>query len=246
MSSLVAIQEAFTRVCFARTPREDDLALLHADRERWLMYRRMVRHRLFEMARAGLPRTAELLGKARFDAAVSRYLEDGGPRTRFIREVVHELVAHALPAWEADASLPAHLGDLVRYEDAKWRVASAELDVPDAGEFDFERVPVVNPTVARVPLRYRVDKDPKSPAALDETHLALVYRKPGSPRVFTYVLNEIGGRLFEAWSSGASCADGARRVLECLGREPDARFIDGMAGVLADLIEQKVILGSVR
>lgn len=246
MSALAAVQEAFTRVCFDEAPREADLAALHDERERWLMYRRMVRHRLFEMARSGLPKTAELLGKARFDAAVAQYLAERGPRTRFIREIVHELVEHALPGWESDATLPPHVSDLVRYEAAKWRVASAELEPPPFRELDFEAVAVVNPTVVVVRVHHRVDKDPAAPPRLDEPHSAIVYRKPDSPRVFTYVLNDVGGRLFEQWSGGVSCAAGARSVLDALGREPDARFIDGMAGVLADLIEQKIILGSER
>ncbi len=246
MSSLALVQEAFTRVCFDETPQEADLALLADDRERWLMYRRMVRHRLFEMARSGLPKTAELLGKARFSEAVARYLAQHGPRSRFLRDIVRELLGAALPAWEADASLPAHLSELARYEAAKWEVGSAELELGEVGEFDFEAKPVLNPTLRTLTLWHRVDKDPKAPPRLEEPHTAIVYRKPGSSRVFTYVLNEIGGRLFAAWSSGLGCADGARRVLAELGREPDARFLDGRAGVLADLIEQKIILGSAR
>jgi len=69
---------------------------------------------------------------------------------------------------------------------------------------------------------------------------------PGSAKVRAYVLNDIGGRLFSAWSKDQSCADGVREVLAELGREPDARFLDRMAGVLADLVEQGIVLGSPR
>ncbi|HJL18704.1 MAG TPA: putative DNA-binding domain-containing protein [Sandaracinaceae bacterium LLY-WYZ-13_1] len=246
MTSLEDVQRAFTRVCFEREPPEDALAMLHAPRERWMLYRRMVRHRLFGMARSGLPKTAALLGDERFDAAVAAYLAERSPRTRFIREVVHELVTHALPGWEADPSLPAHLGDLVRYEDTKWRVASVDGEAPACGELDFERPAVINPTVRTLVVRHRVDKSAEDPKALDEPHLVLVYRAPGSAKIRTYVLNDVGGRLFRAWTKDQSCADGAREVMAALGREPDARFIDGMAGVLADLVEQKVVLGSPR
>lgn len=246
MTDLVEIQRAFTRVCFDETPREEDLALLHADRERWLMYRRMVRGRLVSMMRSGLPKTAELLGST-FDAAAARYLAAHGPRSRYIRDVVHELVEHALPAWRADTSAPPHLVDLVVYEAAKWRVSSLEYELEgEHGDFDFEAAPVFNPTARLVTLRHRVDKDAESPPLLDEPHHAVVYRRPDSPRIFTYVLNDIGGRLYLAWRDAASCADGARTVLADLDRSPDARFIDGMAGVLADLIEQKIIIGSRR
>lgn len=245
MTSLADVQRAFTRMCFDATPRDADLDVLHADRDRWLMYRRMVRHRLFEMARSGLPRTAALLGEARFDAAVAAWLDEVGPRSRFIREIVFELVEHALPGWAADDGLPPHTVDLVRYEALKWEVSSLEWEERPHGELDFERPAVLNPTVRTLELAHRVDKvDLEAPPRLDEPHLALVYRRPGGAKIHTYVLNDVGGRLFRAWSKDQSCADGAREVMAALGRAPDARFIDGMAGVLADLVEHRVVLGS--
>lgn len=244
MTTLAETQRAFSRICLDAEPRPEDLALLHSPDERWLLYRGMVRGRLFSMMRSGLPRTAELLGKERFDAAISRYLADGGPRTRFIRNVVHELVDHALPGWKQDVELPKHLSDLIRYEATKWKVASLEweatLEVAD--ELDFEGVPVWNPTIETVRVEHRVDKDC---AELEEPHLLVVYRKAESPRIFTYVLNAVASDLFEAWrTEDRSCADGVRAVLASSEREPDARFIDGMAGVLASLVEETVMLGS--
>lgn len=248
--TVAEIERAFTRVCLEREPPESDLGALHDDPERWKLYRHMVRFRLREMLRSGLPKTAALLGEAKFEEAFATYLAEHGPRSRFIREVVHELLSHTLPTWEADPTLPAHLPDLARFEALKWRVASLPGEPEDAShpEFDFERPPVWNRTVRTLGLDYRVDKDSESPAVLDEPHLALIYRKPGSPRISTYVLNPIGALLFVAWrdasEEGTSCADGVRQVLANLGRGPDARFIDGMAGVLADLVESSLILGS--
>lgn len=248
MTSLAEVQRAFTRICFDREPSPDDLALLHDRDEQWMLYRGMVRHRLFSMMRMGLPRSSALLGKARFDEAVADYLASHAPTTRFIRGVVHELVEHALPGWEADEAVPAHLPDLVRYEDTKWRVGSLEWPVtePVADELDFEGRPVLNPTVRHLDVVYRVDKDAEAPAQLDEPHRALVYRKPDSSRIYTYVLNRVGAQLFDAWCESDSFADGARRVLAANERQPDAKFIDGMAGVLADMVEQTIFLGSRR
>ncbi len=246
MTGLAEVQRAISRICFDETPSEADLAALHSDRDRWLMYRRMVRNRLFAMVRSGLPKTSELIGKEAFDAAVSSYFADRRPRTRFIREVVHELVAHALPQWESDPAMPAHLGELVRYEEAKWRVASMPSESPAHKKFEFEAVPVFSRTIATVELRHRVDKDPLAPPPLDVAALALVFRKPGDARTYTLVLDDLKKRLFAAWRGGESCADGARTVLADLGQEPDAQFVDTMAGLLADLIDGKVILGSKR
>ncbi len=247
MTSLAEVQRAFTRICFDHEPQAADLALLHDDASRWLMYRRMVRSRLFKMMRNGLPKTAALLGPTRFDAAISDYLAEHAPQTRFIREVVNELVDHALPGWAQDEALP-HLADLARYEALKWRVGALEwpTTAPVADELDFEGRPVLNPTVRDLTVRFRVDKDWRSPSRLDGAHRVLVHQKPGSNRVYTYVLNPMGGQLFDAWRESESFAEGARHVLAANERAPDARFIDGMAGVLADMVEQSIFLGSAR
>ena len=245
---LETLERAFLRMCFDETPREADLQTLHGAPERWLMYRSMVRSRLYEMLRLGLPKTAALLGPARFDREASRYLEAHGPRSRFIREIVHELVAFVSPTWSTDASLPPYLLDLARYEATKWRVSSLEWREAPARELDFEAPALINPTVVTLELWHRVDKlkrdgDP-APPRLEQRHLGVVYRRPGSSRISTYVLNDIGGRLFEAWQRPQSQADGVRAVLADLGRQADAGFVDSMAGVLADLVEHEVILGS--
>ena len=246
MTSLTEVQRAFTRICLDLTPREEDLALLHDRDERWLLYRTMVRSRLFGMARSGLPRSAEAMGQERFDASVARYLAERGPRSRFIRDVVDELAEHALPGWEGDPSLPPHIGDLVRYETTKWRVATVpwEATPETSDELDFAGIPVFNPSVHTTSVRYRVDKQNEP---LLEPHLAVLYRKPGDAKIYHYVLNPEGAALFVAWREPErSLADGVKAVLAAAHREPSASFIDGMAGVLADLVGQTIILGSRR
>ena len=246
MTALGDVQRAFTRICFDAEPSPDDLAMLHAPEERWLLYRRMVRSRLYAMVRAGLPRSTELLGADRFEAAMSSYLAAGGPRSRFIREVVHELVASALPSWEADAELPPHLGDLVRFEETKWRVASLpwERTAETSDELDFEGIPVLNPTIRTLTVEHRVDKGDEP---LDEPHLVVVYRKPADGRIYRYVLNQRGAELFEAWRVGErSFSDGVRAVLAARGAEPTPAFVDGMAEILATLVEETIVLGSRR
>ena len=240
------MQQAFSRICFDPSPSPDDLALLHDADERWLLYRGMVRSRLTGMVRSGLPRSSELLGDERLEAAVASWLAGGGPRSRFIRQIVDEVVEHSLSGWQADPDLPPHTSDLVRFEATKWRVGALEWThtAPVTEELDFEGIPVLNPTVESTPIRYRVDK---SNEALDEPRLLLAYRKPGGARIFVYVLNPMGAELYEAWRvPERSFADGVRAVLAAHAREPDARFIDGMAGVLAELVGETVIVGSAR
>lgn len=246
MTSLPDVQRAIARICLDATPNKEDLALLHDPQERWLVYRKMVRSRLFAMARSGLPRTAEVLGKKRFDRSVARYLAERGPASRFIRDIVHELSEHALPGWESDESLPPHLGDLVRYEATKWRVATVpwESTPETSDELDFSGIPVFNPTVHTTTVRYRVDKQNEP---LEQPHLVVVYRKAGDAKIYWYVLDPEGTALFSAWREPErSLADSVKAVLAASRREPSAGFVDGMAGVLADLVEQTIILGSRR
>ncbi len=248
--SLEEVQRAFSRICTDATPSEADLALLHAPRERWLLYRRMVRARLFAMARSGLPRTIAALGEPRFEAAMRDYLAQGGVRSRFIRDVVNELVEHALPRWVADPALPPHLGDLARYEAVKWQVASVEWPRPEpvADELEFEGVPVHNPTVRALAVRFRVDRDDeRQDEALDAEHRVLLYRRPDGAPVHGYVLDPRAAELYDAWCvPDRSFADGVRAVLAARGAAPDPTFVDSMAGLLAGLVERAIILGSRR
>jgi len=250
VTSLAEVQRAFTRICFDIEPPEEDLARLSPPRERWLMYRSMVRSRLFGMCRNGLPRTVETLGRPAFDAAVTRYLAEHGPRSRYIREIVDELLDHALPTWEADASLPPHLCDLARYEATKWRVASVEWPAtePTAAELDFEGVPVHNPTVAWTEVRHAVHrKDDERDRPLDAPRRVLVHRKPDDPKIYALGLTPEGAALYDAWREPErSFADGVKAHLAAAGVAPDAAFVDRMATVLAQLVERQIILGSRR
>ena len=249
-ASLAEVQRAFTRICFALEAPEEDLALLNPPRERWLMYRRMVRSRLFGMCRNGLPRTVEVLGKPAVDGAVKRYLAEHGPRTRYIREVVGELLEHTLPTWEADESLPPHLCDLARYEATKWRVSSVEwtATAATADELDFEGVPVHNPTVDWTEVHHAVHrKDEQRDQRLDAPRRVLVFRKPDDPRIYALGLSAEGAALYDAWREpDRSFADGVKAYLAAAGREPDAAFVDRMATVLTQLVERQIILGSRR
>ena len=245
---LADVQRAFARICLDAEPRQEDLDQLYSADDRWLLYRRMVRSRLFQMVRNGLPLTEELLGREALDAAVTRYLGDGGPKTRYIREVVQELADHALPGWASDDSLPAHLPHLVRYEALKWEVSSVlwPETKETSDEFDFEGVPVHNPSVRSTTVSYRVDrKDELKNRPLPVPRKLLAYRRPEDSRIFTYLLPVAGLELYEAWQvPDRSFADGVRAVLSARDGDPEPGFVDMMAGLLAQLVEREIILGS--
>jgi hypothetical protein len=94
--------QAMQRVCFGAEPSEADLAML-GSRERWLVYRDMVRHRLVEVVGVAFARTKEALGQEEFGRVVDAWMNAGGPRTRYLRHVPDELAKLAIPAWQSEA-----------------------------------------------------------------------------------------------------------------------------------------------
>jgi hypothetical protein len=153
MSALAAYQRAMVSLAFA----EDDT---HPHIPGFELYREMIRARLFAMARVAFARSFD-------ESCFARYLADEPPASPFIRDVIAGFGAYA--AREASGLRSSWL----RFETAKWQVASLPYPPTEAGELDFEGKLVVNPTLLRVPLDYVVSEDERP-----EAHILLVYRRP--------------------------------------------------------------------
>lgn len=244
--SLSEVQRAFLSICFDPVPARADLDMLSGERQRWLVYRDMVRARLRDMAAVGLPRTRKTLGEARFDRAFTRYLAEDPPRSRYIRDVVPHFVCHATRAWEGDAELPAHLPDLARYEAAKWVVADEEEPTAAATEFDFDKPAVFTPAHRLLRLRHAVHRAEDDPRFAEPVPIQLlVYRRKDGKRAHTWSCNAVTADLIERWAAGEqTVSEAIRTVAEQRGLVVDQRFLDGLCTVLADFIERGIVLGS--
>src|SRR5882672_2049548 len=113
----------------ARGVAADDVDAIVAAPHRLAVYRSLVRNGLADVIVRMLPRTRARLNAAcarLFDADVSRFLEEIGPRTHYLRDVPRELFAWAGPRWAADARVPAYLPDLAAHELACFAVAASE------------------------------------------------------------------------------------------------------------------------
>lgn len=252
--TLAELERAFARVCLQAEAPAADLSRLAGPASRFLVYREMVRSRLIQTAADGLPRTRALLGPEVFAAQVEAHLGAVGPRSRFLRDFVSEVVDARAERWVKPHSATddsPHLYDLARFEAALWDVTTLEAPADLRVEaFDFEACPVPNPVLRTLVVDHRVDKctvdnaravPPKEP----EPKMLVVFRRPGQAKVVTWVLDRFGTRLAERWLTGAeTCAESAKAVLHECGIEPDAAFVEGMAGLLATLVEEQMILGS--
>src|SRR3990172_7378868 len=65
---------------------------------RLAIYRRLVRNNVADVSAKMMPRTHDELG-AEFHASIDRFLQSAGPRSHYLRDVPHELFAHASPSW---------------------------------------------------------------------------------------------------------------------------------------------------
>ena len=244
--SVAALQEAMARVCLSRAPSEGDLAALEggAQRERFLLYRDMVRSRITDLVIAALPRTAALLPRASLLGAIDDWLAAAPPATRFFRELPLGLVDHAMPEWRDDAEHP-HLADLARLERAQWEAnwSAKRADGPIA-PFDLEKVPVTSATLVRLETSFAVHLPEEDPRPRAGRFFLTVHRRPDH-LVETRWMGETEARLVREWHRGdAPAIEGVRRVLAEEGRAADAAFVDRMTTLLAALLEGGAILGS--
>lgn len=244
-------EERITRVCFARTPSDDDLAAL-GERERWLLYRRMVRSRIADMVRAGLPRSARALGEAPFQSLVDDWLAGRAPQSRYIRDVVPECHAFLAGGWAAAQGLSPASIELALYECTRWITAHGESVIAHApAPFAFERPPVLNPAATLLTLAYPVHRDgaPRQGASGAEAagpHHLLVYRRQDNHNVGALELTNLERALVDGWRSEprSPAHETARAVAAQQGAAVDAAFVERLGTLAARLIEGNVLLGS--
>jgi hypothetical protein len=241
--ALIDVERAILAICFRAEPPEPLLAEL-GDRDRWLIYREMVRDRLWREIRVALPRTCELLGETLLAREFNAFLELDPPRTRYFRGVVSAFVASALPRWRADASMafaPAAI-DLVGYELARWEVADLVAGGAAPQEFSFDRIPVLSPALRLLHVEHAVQRGHGTEVG---EHFLCVHRRDDRASVRTWILT---ARTFELLArfvaADASVSAIVRDLAAARGGIVDAGYVDALCATLAQFIEVGIVLGS--
>jgi hypothetical protein len=243
VKALAEHEDTVARVCFSTEPAEGDLQTLGAV-DRWQIYRRMVRSRMHRVCGTALKHGKDALGPAAFEALVDQWLAEEPPTTRFFRELPSQMVRWVLSD-ERRATEPAHLRDLLRYENALWEVrAEDDRDLPAAIDFSFEGVPAFDPATRLLPLEWGVDRRKDGVEPLEGA--LLVYRTSGFT-VPCMRLNPLAAaivrELREAQAAGRTVTDAVKRAAEDQQRAVDQTFIESLSGLLEKLITRGIIRG---
>jgi hypothetical protein len=229
------------RVCFGSEPSEADLELL-GSRERWLVYRDLVRNRLNNVIGAALGRTKGAIGQEAFDRAVEEWFSTGGPKTRYLRYIPSELAEFAIPIWQRTEA--PWVSDLAGYEITAWEVRHAPPDPTPSAEFAFDRKPVLATAVKVLRLAYPV-QNPSSPETGYERGPTIVclYRDKNH-RATPRKLNALAADLLEAWQcADRTVAESVQQVAAAHDTQIGPAFIEKLSTLIADLIERRIVLG---
>ncbi len=225
---------AMQRVCFGAEPSDADLELL-GSRDRWLVYRDLVRSRLVHVVGVALRRTKEAVGDDAFDRVLDEWLGSGGPKTRYLRHVPSELAEFGLTVW--DATEPAWVADLARYEIAVWETRHAPADHGSYEDLAFDRVPVVRAPLHVLRLGHPVHRSLEGRRGYDpEPTLLCVYRDETLDTA-TRVLNPLAADLLDAWQrSEETITESVERIASAHGTEIGPAFVEKLSALIADFV----------
>ncbi|MEM7436480.1 MAG: putative DNA-binding domain-containing protein [Myxococcota bacterium] len=230
------------RVCFSMEPSESDLEAL-GSRERWLVYRSLVRQRLVNVVGVALSRTKSAVGADEFQETVDAWLAEGGPATRYFRHVPQDFASHAAPRWGRSA-IP-WLAALADYEITSWDVRYAPSLEENVGEFAFDGVPVLNPALAVLRLDYPVHQVPTPSAGYSREETRLCVYRDSHHKPVPWSLNPIAASLVERWArADKTVAETVQEVAADHGVEIGPTFVDKLSGMVADFLTRGIILGA--
>jgi hypothetical protein len=226
--------EAMQRVCFGTEPSEADLVLL-GSRERWLIYRDLVRSRLSHVVGVALRRTKSAVGDDVFGRTVDEWLSAGGPRTRYLRHVPSELAEAAISLWQ-DTAAPWVL-DLARHEIATWQVRHAPPEPRLFEDLAFDRRPVVRSAMSVLRLSFPVHETPTPAAGYEPKETLLCVYRDSAHQPTTRKLNPLAADLLEAWQRGdETIAESVERIAAKHGAEISPGFVEKLSALIAEFV----------
>lgn len=220
------------------------------DPRRLTIYRKLVHRGIAGAVRDEMPRAAARLGDP-FEAWVSRFIDEEGPRSRYLRDVAFEFVAWAAPLWAADPAVPSYLADLARHElsiiasgaepsrDAADVLASPDLAL-DRGVLFHASAQLNRYAYAVHELSSSID-DRTEPARRD---VALFAYRDADHEVRFLALSPLAARVVERLLGGATLGAAVEASAAALGFALDGAVLGSTAAVLTDLRDRGALLGA--
>lgn len=233
----------------------DAEALASIGEQQFFVYRRLVRSTLANGIVAELSRTRALI-EQRFDADVEDFVSASLPRSHYLRDVAFEFVAFAGPRWKADASVPAFLHDLARYELVAYESAAARppANLPARSSIDA-RLELGEPVVFDESVRlgrydFPVHVLPEElsgdvPALAPEPTALLVYRDRELD-LRTLVLSPLAASIVERLIAGVTVQLAIVEACAAANTPLSPALLQELAALLADYAERGILLGTVK
>ena len=233
--------KAMQRVCFGSEPSEADLELL-GSRERWLIYRDLVRNRLNQVIGVALTRTKSTIGEDAFARSVDEWFSAGGPKTRYLRYVPSELVEFAIPAWQRSEA--PWVADLAGYEITAWEVRHGPRNPESVGEFAFDRKPVLATAVKVLRLAYPVHERPTPKTGYEPRSTILCLYRDGNHKAIPQILNPLAADLLDAWrTTDQTVAESVQSVAAAHNTDIGPSFVEKLSTLITDFIQKGILLG---
>ncbi len=266
IASLDGVQRGLSRVVLARDAAEalprapagwlaahgvaapDHEAMAAVGPARLLVYRSLVRAGLEGVVRSLLPRTRSRLPAPVLAHAIDQWLHEAPPRSRYLRDVPGELVAHAR------AALPPALADLARLEILEAEVEAAEEPPLPAGHVPELRLdwPVCLSATLRLARfdhavhalpREDDDEDEREPRPPEPEPVALLLHRDARGDVRTMTLSPLAWAVLQRLGAGAPVAEAIPAGAAEAGEPVDDALLGRVAALLTDLAERGVLLG---
>jgi uncharacterized protein (UPF0276 family) len=213
------------------------------------VYRALVRATLENTATAALPVTAAHRGQAVFREDLAGWLAEGGPRSRYLREVPLEFVAWVVAVWRGRADLPQWLPELAMHEGIEWALDSLPSPPraanPDA-PLSLQAVVEVTPACRLITHRARVhelvaSEPPQVPVA---TPVRLLGYRDEDHEVRWMELTPIAYEVVSRLQAGETLDVSITRGAAAAGDAVTDEILGRIATVLADLAKRGVLLGA--
>lgn len=200
---------------------------------RLAIYRRLIRNNVRDVCEKMMPRAAERLGAA-FQESIDRFLDEVGPHTHYLRDVPHELFAHASPGW------PPEIRDHAAWELAEYAVAAAprRRDQGAPADLALDRPVMLDDAIRLLDLDHAVHED-----GAKKKVCLLVYRDAAHD-IRTLELTPLAAALTRRLLAGLPLGEAAKSACADIAISLDAEVLASMARLLADYAERGVLLGA--
>jgi hypothetical protein len=229
----------------------EDVDAVVASPARLGVYRRLVRNNVVGVVTRMLPRARARLNDAcagAFDTDLARFLDEVGPRTHYLRDVPHELLAWAAPQWRARADVPAYLVDLATHELISFAVGAAESASSGvAQEVSLDKPLAFIGSMRLARYAYAVnelpaDVDDRTTPAKCDTSL-LVYRDADNAVRFLE-LTPLARAILDRLAAGDPLGAAVQTACSSENAAPTQELLADIARLLANLGERGILLGA--